>query len=87
MTFEIEEAVKVQQILDTVEVCFGSMMRFVGQDVRDHIGSLKNDHGHSFPRQRPLQRWRRRELLFREILGVVRFSTFSIISAKPGRRP
>src|SRR5665647_1929120 len=62
----------------------GPLMRFVRQDVRDHIGSFKNDHGHSYLRQRPLQRWRRRKLLFREILGVVRFSTFSTISDNSG---
>jgi hypothetical protein len=58
------------------------LMRFVRRDVRDHIGSHKNDHGPSYPRQRPLQRWTRRKIIFREILGVDRFSTFATVSAK-----
>ena len=53
------------------------LMRFVRRDVRDHIGSHKNDRGPSYPRQRPLQPWRRRKIILREILGAIRFSTFA----------
>jgi hypothetical protein len=59
----------------------GPLMRFARGDVRDHIVLAKIDHGPSYPRQRPLQRWTRRKIIFREILGVVRFSTFATVSA------
>jgi ADP-ribose pyrophosphatase YjhB (NUDIX family) len=56
-------------------------MRFVCGDVRDLIVSHKNDHGPSHRRYRALQRERRLKIRFREIFGVVRFSTFATISA------
>ena len=58
----------------------GPLMGFARDDVRDHIVLAKIDHGPSYPRQRPQQRWRRRKIIFREILGVVRFSTFATVS-------
>jgi hypothetical protein len=58
----------------------GPLMRFARGDVRDHIVLAKIDHGPSYPRQRLLQRWTRRKIIFREILGVVRFSTFATVS-------
>jgi len=60
------------------------LKRFVRRDVRDHVVTHKNDHGPSYQRQKSLQRWRRRKIIFREILGVVRFSTFATISARFG---
>jgi len=52
-------------------------MRFVRGDVRDHIVSHKIDHGPSHRRYSALQRQRRLKINFREIFGIVRFSTFS----------
>jgi hypothetical protein len=59
----------------------GPLMRFVCGDVRDLIVSHKNDHGPWHRRYRALQRKRRLKIRFREIFGVVRFSTFATISA------
>ena len=56
-------------------------MRFVRGDVRDLIVSHKNDHGPSHRRYSALQRQRSLEFNFRGIFGVVRFSTFSTLSA------
>jgi hypothetical protein len=62
----------------------GPRMRFVRGDVRDHIVSPKIDHGPSWRRYRALQRRRGLKINFREILGVVRFSTFATVSATSG---
>jgi hypothetical protein len=59
-------------------------MRFVCDDVRALIVSYKNDYGPSHRRYRALQRQRRLKICFREIFGVVRFSTFATISAPTG---
>jgi hypothetical protein len=58
----------------------GPLMPFAGGDVRDHIVSPKNDHGPSYRLYRALQRWGRLKIDFREIFGVVRFSTFATVS-------
>jgi hypothetical protein len=60
----------------------GPLMRFVRGDVRDHIVSPKIDHGPSWRRYRALQGRRGLKINFREILGVVRFSTFATASAQ-----
>jgi hypothetical protein len=62
----------------------GPLMRFARGDVRDHIVSHKNDHGPSYRPYRGLQRKRRLRIHFREIFGVVRFSTFATVSAHFG---
>jgi hypothetical protein len=59
------------------------LMRFVRSDVRDHIVSLKNDHGPSYRHYRASQR--RSSIC--EIFGVVRFSTFSTASTPSRRQP
>jgi len=56
-------------------------MRFVRKDVRDLIAHQKNGHGASYRRHRVLQRPNRLKFDFREIFGVVRFSTFATLSA------
>jgi len=61
-------------------------MRFARGDVRDHIVSPKNDHGPLYRPYRALKRQRRQKINFREIFGIVRFSTFSTLSARSGRR-
>src|SRR5450432_2044632 len=62
----------------------GLLMRFVCGDVRVLIVSYKNDHGPSRCRYRALQWQRFLKICFREICGVVRFSTFATISALNG---
>ena len=57
-------------------------MRFVCGDVRDHIVSPKIDHEPSEWRYRVLRRQRGLKINFREIFGVVRFSTFATISPR-----
>src|SRR5260370_9088762 len=57
-------------------------MRFVRGDVRDHFVLAKIDHGPSQQRYNALQRQGSLEINFREIFGVVRFSTFATLSAK-----
>jgi hypothetical protein len=59
-------------------------MRFVRRDVRDLIAHQKNGHGASYRRHRVLQRRSRLKFDFREIFGVVRFSTFATLSAPFG---
>jgi hypothetical protein len=52
---------------DTVEKVFwdeeqnfiGLLMRFMRDDVRDHVASQKNDHGASYRRYEASQPWRR----------------------------
>jgi hypothetical protein len=57
------------------------LMRLAPRDVRDLIVSQKNDHGPSYWRYGALQPWSGLKYYFREILGVVRFSTFATKSA------
>ena len=52
-------------------------MRFARGDVRAHIISRKNDHGPAYRRDGPLQRRKFTKINFREILGIVRFSSFA----------
>jgi len=61
-------------------------MRFVRRDVRDLIAHQKNDHGASYRRHRVLQRRSCLKFDFREIFGVVRFSTFATESAMSRHR-
>ena len=56
-------------------------MRFVRRDVRDLIAHQKNGHGASYRHHRVLQRRSRLKFDFREIFGVVQFSTFATLSA------
>src|ERR1700687_2700569 len=58
------------------------LMRPAPRDVRDHIVSLKNDHGPSHWRYGTLQRYSHPKISFREIFGVVQFSTFATKSAQ-----
>ena len=62
----------------------GPLMRFVCGDVRDLIVSHQTDHGPAHRRYRALQRRRCLEINFREIFGIVRFSTFATKSATTG---
>jgi hypothetical protein len=55
-------------------------MRFVRRDVRDLIVHQKNGHGASYRRHGVMQRRSRLKFDFREIFGVVRFSTFATLS-------
>jgi len=59
----------------------GPLMRLVCGDVRDLIVWHKTDHGPAHRRYRALQQWRSLKICFREIFGIVRFSTFATISA------
>jgi hypothetical protein len=58
----------------------GPLMCFERRDVRDLIVHPKNGHGASHRRRRVLQRRSRLKFDFREIFGVVRFSTFATLS-------
>src|SRR5258708_3343613 len=62
----------------------GPLMRFARRDVRDHNAFHKNDHGPSYCPWRALQRYKRLNIDFRELFRVVRFSTFSTLSALTG---
>jgi hypothetical protein len=62
------------------------LTRFVRSDVRDHIASQKNDHEPWYRRCRVSQRPSDPKTNICEIFGVVRFSTFSTVSAKLGSR-
>jgi hypothetical protein len=62
-------------------------MRFACGDMRDHILSCQNGHRPSYWRQRALRQQERLSIDFREILRVVRFSTFATISVKLGSVP
>jgi hypothetical protein len=57
------------------------LMRFACRDVRDHDTFRKNDHGPLYRSSRALQRQKRPNIGFREILGAPQFSTFSTVSA------
>src|SRR6266481_5305591 len=59
-------------------------MRFARGDMRDHILSYQNDHRPSYWRRRALRQQERLRIDIREILRVVRFSTFATISAMNG---
>ena len=59
-----------------------TLMRLAPRDVRDHIVSRQNDHGPSYRRHGASQRQRCLGIDFREIFGVVGFSTFATKSAK-----
>src|SRR6476620_3918071 len=59
-------------------------MRFACGDMRDHILSCQNDHRPSYRRRRALRQQERLRIDSREILRVVRFSTFATISARNG---
>ena len=61
------------------------LVGFVRSDVRDHIASQKNDHGPSYRHYRASQRRGSPKFTICEIFGVVRFSTFSTASVKPGQ--
>ena len=61
-------------------------MRFVCGDVRDLVVSHKTDHGPAHWCYRALQQWRCLKICFREIFGIVRFSTFATKSASTGSR-
>ena len=56
-------------------------MRFVRSDVRDHVASQKNDHGPSYRCYGASQRRSCPKIIICEIFRVVRFSTFSTVSA------
>ena len=58
------------------------LMRFVRNDVRDHVVSQKNDHGLSYWRCAASQRRTCPKINICEIFGVFRFSTFSTVSAR-----
>ena len=58
------------------------LMRFVRNDVRDHVVSQKNDHGLSYWRYAASQRRTCPKINICEIFGVFRFSTFSTVSAR-----
>jgi hypothetical protein len=59
----------------------GPLTRFVRSDVRDHIVLTKIGHGPSYRRYSALQRQGSLKINFREIFGVVLFSTFATVSA------
>ena len=59
-------------------------MRFARDDVRDHIVCRKNDYEPSYALYGASQRWKSPKIDFREIFGVVRFLTFSTLSAISG---
>ena len=52
-------------------------MPFLRGGIGDLIVSHKNDHGASYRRYGALQWWRCLKICFREIFGIVRFSTFA----------
>jgi hypothetical protein len=62
------------------------LMRLAPRDVRDRIVSRQNDHRPSYQRHGASQRQRCLEIDFREIFGVVGFSTFATKSANFGSR-
>jgi hypothetical protein len=60
---------------------FGPLNEYVGSATASSAFH-KNDHGPSYRSWRALQRYKRLNIDFREIFRVVRFSTFSTVSAK-----
>jgi hypothetical protein len=62
----------------------GPLMLFALGDLRDHIVPPKNDHGPPYQRQRSFAAMETSKISFREIFGVVGFSTFSTVSAING---
>jgi hypothetical protein len=65
----------------------GPLARSARRDVRDQIVSHKNDHGPRYRSYRALRQCKHRRFDFSEIFGVLRFSTFSTPSLKPGLPP
>jgi hypothetical protein len=63
----------------------GPLIRFARGNMRDHIVLCKNDHGASYRLCGVLQWWSRLKISICEIFWVVRFSTFSTVSAHSGR--
>ncbi len=55
-------------------------MRFVHNNLRDHVASQKNDHGHLYWRYGTSERRSCPRISIYEIFGIVRFSTFSTVS-------
>src|SRR5258705_10817706 len=62
----------------------GPPVRSPRRDVRDHIVSQKNDHGPPHRSYGALQQRKHGRSNFREIFGVLRFSTFATVSAISG---
>src|ERR1700686_980808 len=62
------------------------LMRLAPRDLRDLKVSQKKDHGPSYLGYGALQRCSCLKYYFREIFGVVRFSTFATKSAQNGHR-
>jgi hypothetical protein len=62
----------------------GLLMHFVRSDVRVHIALQKTDHRPSYRRYGTSQQRYCPKISICEIFGVVRFSTFSTISAQSG---
>jgi hypothetical protein len=62
----------------------GPLMRFSRGDMKDHIVSHQIDQGRSYRPYRALLREECLKIDFREIFEVVRFSTFSTVSAQSG---
>ncbi len=62
----------------------GPPVRSPRRDVRDHIVSHKNDHGPPHRSYGALQQRKHGRSNFREIFGVLRFSTFATVSAISG---
>jgi hypothetical protein len=57
------------------------LMRFVRDDVRGLFASQKNDHGLLYQRYGASQRWSCPKISIYESFGILRFSTFSTVSA------
>ena len=62
----------------------GTLTRVARGDVRDHVAPRKNDHRPAERRDDASQRYSSLKITFREIFGVVRFSTFATTSADSG---
>jgi hypothetical protein len=60
----------------------GTLTRVARGDVRDHVVPRKNDHGPAERRDGASQCYSSLKITFREIFGVVRFSTFATKSAR-----
>jgi hypothetical protein len=73
-----------KSFLTDERIFLGPLVRCSCGDVRDHIGSHKNDHRPSYRSYRALQRRRLLKSDIREIFGVARFSTFATVSAQSG---
>src|ERR1700722_16706662 len=60
------------------------LMRFMRRDVRDHIGSQKNDYGPSYRCYGTSRRRSCPKISICEIFGIARFSPFSTVSTRSG---